>query len=493
MQADSFFIYFFSLFQPTHLFFCVLGTILGNAVGVLPGLGPPAALAILLPLTAYIPPVDMLIMMAAIYYGAMYGGTVTSVLINVPGEASSVVTCIDGFQMTKQGRAAEALAIAAIGSFLAGTLSIVPLQFFAAPLAEFALAFGPPEYAGLLFMSFAALTGFSSQSLIKGVTMLLFGMALTTVGVDPLGGVYRLAFGPLVAGFDLVTVLIGLFGLGEILMTAGDEIQKIYEGKLGRIFSTIHELIKGLKSSIRGGAIGFVLGLLPGMLPSVTTFIAYDVERRMSKYPEKFGTGVIEGVAAPEAANNATAMSGFIPLLSLGIPTTPALGIFLASLMIYGIQPGPLLFQQNANIVWPLIASMYLANLILLILNLPMAGIWARVATVPYHYLAAIVMSICIIGAYSSRNLMWDVWVCLGFGILGYLMRYYKWPIVPLILGMILGDRFEESVRQSLEMSEGDFGIFLSRPVCVAFLIIGVLVLLIPPILSWIKRLKRKS
>jgi putative tricarboxylic transport membrane protein len=484
LQSESIFTYFITLFQPVHLLFCLLGAVLGNLVGVLPGLGPPAALAILLPLTTYMSPVDMLIMMAAIYYGAMYGGTITSVLINIPGEASSVVTCIDGYQMTKQGRGAEALAIAAIGSFLAGTLSILPLQLFAPPLAELALAFGPPEYMGLLLMSFVTLVGFSEQlSLIKGLVMLVLGMGLTTIGVDPLAGAYRLCFGPLVGGFDLIPVLMGLFGLGEVLMATGEDVQNIYKGKLGRLIPPWPELVKGLKSSVRGGLIGFILGLLPGMLPSVTTFIAYDVERRVSKYPEKFGTGVIEGVAAPEAANNATAMSGFIPLLSLGVPTTPALGIFFAGLMIYGLKPGPLLFQLNADIVWPLIASMYLANVILLVLNLPLAGIWARAARIPYHYIAAIVLSICLVGAYSARNMIWDVWVCLAFGFLGYALRYYQWPIVPLILGMILGDKFEESLRQSLEMSGGSFNIFFARPICLGFLITGMIILLAPPII----------
>lgn len=487
MPAESFLSYFLSLFQPTHLFFCVLGAFLGNVVGVLPGLGPPAAMAILLPLTVYIPPVDMLIMMAAIYYGAMYGGTITAVLLNVPGETATVITCIEGFEMTKQGRAAQALSIAAIGSYIAGTLSIIPLQFLSAPIAEFALSFGPPEYTGLLFMSFLTLMGISSKSLSKGITMLFFGMGLSTIGVDPLAGVSRLAIGPLASGFDVIPAVMGLFGLSETLMASG-EVQRIFAGKLGRLFPPMPELIKGLKASLRGGVIGFFFGLLPGVSPSLTTFVSYDVERRLSKYPEKFGTGVIEGVAAPEAANNSCIMGGFIPLLSLGIPNTPPLAIFFAALMIYGITPGPLLFQQNPHVVWPLIASMYLANTILLAMNLPIVGVWARIAMVPYKYIVAIVMSLCIVGAYCARNLLWDVWVLIFFAILGCFMKRYQLPPLPLIFGLLLGNKFEQSVRQSLGLSGGDFSIFLSRPICLAFLVTGILILLLPRLFRYFRK-----
>ncbi len=472
--------YAFQLFQPLHLFYCFLGSLLGTVVGVLPGLGSSATLAMLLPLTAYVPPTDMLIMMAAIYYGANYGGTITSVLMNVPGEPSTAVTCVDGFKMTKQGRAAEALAIAAIGSFLAGTLSIIPLQIFAPPLAKFALLFGPPEYTGLLFMSLFAFASFSSESALRGLLIGLVGMGLATIGVDPISGIYRFGIGPLVGGLNVVPVMIGLFGVGEVLYSAAGGMEKIYEGKLGRFFSSRSEFLKGIKASMRGGVVGFILGLLPGMIPTVTSFLAYDLEKRISKHPERFGTGIIEGVAAPEAANNATAMAGFIPLLSLGIPTSPTLAILLASFMIYGLQPGPLLFNNHPEVAWPVIFSMYIANVMLLILNLPIVGIWAKITSIPYGILAPIILSICVVGAYSTSNMMWDVWVCLSFGLIGYGMRKRGLPPAPLILGLILGPMFEGSMRQALGISGGSFWIFFSRPVSLAFILSGVLLFIIP-------------
>lgn len=480
MESTSIFGYVVQIFQPTHLFYCFLGSLLGTIVGVLPGLGPSATLAMLLPLTAYIPPADMLIMMAAIYYGANYGGTITSVLMNIPGEASTVVTCIDGFQMTKQGRAAEALAIAAIGSFLAGTLSIVPLQIFAPPLAKFALVFGPPEYTGLLFMSLLAFASFSSKSALRGLVIGLVGMGLATIGTDPITGIYRLGIGPLVGGLSFVPVIIGLFGVGEVLSSAAERVEKIYEGKLGPFFSSRSEFSKGIKASARGGVVGFIFGLLPGMVPAVTSFLAYDIERRFSKHPERFGTGIIEGVAAPEAANNATAMAGFIPLLSLGIPTSPTLAILLAGMMISGLQPGPLLFNKHPEVAWLVISSMYIANVMLLILNLPVVGIWARITKVPYGILAPIILSICVVGAYTTNNMMWDVWVCLFFGLIGYGMRKRGLSPAPLILGLILGPMFEGSMRQALGMSGGSFWIFFSRLVSLAFIISGILLFLIP-------------
>ncbi len=468
------------LFQPAHLFYCFVGSLLGTVIGILPGLGPSATMAMLLPFTAYFPPVDMLIMMAAIYYGANYGGTITSVLMNVPGEPSTAVTCIDGFQMTKQGRAAEALAIAAIGSFLAGTLSIVPLQIFAPPLAKFALVFGPPEYTGLLFMSLLAFASLSSKSILRGVLVGLVGMGLATIGADPISGIRRLGIGPLVGGFSFVPVIIGLFGVSEVLISAAEGVEKIYGGKLGPFFSSRSEFAKGMKASARGGLVGFVFGLLPGMVPAVTSFLAYDVERRLSKYPERFGTGLIEGVAAPESANNATAMAGFIPLLSLGIPTSPTLAILLASLMIYGLQPGPLLFNQHPEVAWSIIISMYVANVMLLLLNLPIVGMWARLARVPYGILAPIILSICVVGTYTTNNTVWDVWVGLFFGLIGYGMKRYGLAPAPLVLGLILGPMFEQSMRQALGMSGGDFGIFFSRPISVAFILMGFLFCWIP-------------
>jgi putative tricarboxylic transport membrane protein len=456
----------------SNLFYCIIGCVLGTVVGVLPGLGPSSTLSILLPLTVYLDQTGAIIMLAGLYYGTMYGGSTTSILLNIPGEAASVPATFDGFQMTRQGRAGQALWIAAIASFVAGSLGVIGMSLIGPRIAQYALRFGPPEYFGLLFFSLTMLISLSQGALIKGLAAGLMGIFLATVGIDPLTGAARLNLGMigLMRGFDLVPVVVGLFGIGEILFNAGQGVSKIYEGKLGPIRPQGTELRNGLKASFRGTAIGFPLGLLPGMIAALSSFLAYDVEKRFSKHSDKFGTGVIEGVAAPEAANNATAQAGFIPLMALGIPTGPSLAIILAALMMYGLQPGPVLFQQNKQFIWTVIGSMYIGNVILLILNLPLVGIWARISLIPYRYLAPIILAICVIGAYSPRNTMFDVWVAFGFGILGYIMRKALWPMAPLILGFILGPLFEQALRQSLTM--GGLQIFLRRPIAFIFILI---------------------
>ncbi len=468
-------------FTVSNLLYCFVGCVLGTLVGVLPGLGPASALSILLPLTVYLDQTGAIIMLAGLYYGTMYGGSTTSILLNIPGEAASVPTTLDGFQMTRQGRAGEALWIAAVASFIAGTLGAVGLCFIGPEIAKYALRFGPPEYFGLLLFSLTMLISLSEASLMKGLAAGLMGICLATIGVDPLTGTARLNFGfiGLMRGFDLVPVVVGLFGIGEILFTTGQGATQIYKGKLGRMMPKRADLIKGLKASIRGTLIGFPLGLLPGMLAALTSFLAYDMEKRFSKHPEKFGSGLIEGVAAPEAANNATAQAGFIPLMALGIPTGPSLAIILAALMMYGLQPGPVLFEQNKLFIWTVIGSMYIGNVILLILNLPLVGIWARISLIPYRFLAPIILALCIIGAYSPRNTMFDVWVALSFGIIGFIMRKARWPVAPLILGFILGPMFEQALRQSLSM--GGVSVFFHRPVTFAFLLltVGAIILLL--------------
>ena len=464
----------------TNLIYCFIGCVLGTFVGVLPGLGPAATSAILLPLTTYMPPSGAIIMLAGIYYGAMYGGSTTSILVNVPGEASSVPTCLDGFQMTKQGRAGEALAIAAIGSFIAGTLGTMALSFMAPGLAKVALKFGPPEYFALVLFSLTALVGFSEGSLLKGLIAGGVGMWLACVGIDPLSGKQRLTFGSIhfTGGMDVIPVLMGLFGIAEVLSSAEEGILHLYEGTLGRLIPRGRELMKGLTASIQGTVSGFVLGLLPGMIPAVTSFIAYDIEKRISKTPQKFGTGCIEGVAAPEAANNATSQAGFIPLMALGIPTSPTLAIILAALMMYGLQPGPFLFLQHGDFAWSVIASMYIGNVILLILNLPLVGLWARLCLVPYHYIGPTVLGVCLVGAFSVRNNLFDVVTCVGFGILGYLMKKRHWPSTPLILGLILGPMLEQSLRQSLELSGGSPVILFTRPISVTLIALTAVLLI---------------
>jgi putative tricarboxylic transport membrane protein len=465
--------------SPINLWYCFLGTLLGTVVGVLPALGPATTIAILLPVTAYLKPTESIIMLAGIFYGAMYGGSTTSILMNIPGEAASVPTCLDGFQMTKRGRAGEALAIAAIGSFIAGTCGVLLLSFAGPLLAEFALAFGPAEYFGLMFFSLTALFSFSGQDLLKGLTAGVAGIILATVGLDPLSGSHRLAFGipQLLAGLDVIPVLIGLFGVAEVLASADEKISSVFRGKLGRFIPRGEELKKGLWSSLRGTGIGLLAGLFPGFMPSVVTFISYDIEKRVSKYPEKFGQGVIEGVGSPEAANNATCQAGFVPLMALGIPTAPIFAMLLASLMIYGLPPGPMLFKQHGEFAWTVVASMYIGNVMLLILNLPLVGIWARLCLIPYRILGPVILGVVFVGAYGIRNSMFDVWTAILFGLIGFLMKKSNWPIAPLILGFILGPLLEQHFRASLQGSGGSLTVFIEQPISAGLISLGVVLM----------------
>ena len=475
---------FLSALSFYNLLYCFIGCVLGTVVGILPGLGPSASIAIILPFSVYLDPTGSIIMMAGVCYGAMYGGSITSILVNIPGESASVVSTFDGFQMTRQGRAGEALWIAAVGSFIAGTFGVIGTSFLGPELAKLAIRFGPPEYTGLLFFSLTMLVSLSGASLIKGIAAGVIGIFLSAVGIDPLTGSARLNYGivGLTRGFDIVPVVVGLFGIAEILSSAGADMQEIYKGKLGRMMPRGAELKKGLLASLRGTILGFPLGLIPGMVTALSTFMSYDLEKKISKYPDKFGTGVIEGLAGPEAANNATCQAGFIPLLALGIPTAPSMAIMLAAFMLYGLQPGPQLFLQHGSLVWTVIASMYIGNVMLLVLNLPLVGLWSRICLIPYKFLAPFILSVCIIGAYSPRSTMFDVWVALAFGILGYYMNKNKWPVAPMILGLILGPIFEISLRQSISMgsiSGGIVALFLSRPVSIFFIALAVIALVI--------------
>lgn len=479
-----------SVIQIHYLVYCFIGCVLGTLVGVLPGLGPGATLSILLPITMYLNPTGSIIMLAGIVYGASYGGSTTSILVNVPGEVGSVPTTFDGFPMTKQGRAGEALWISAVGSFIAGTLGVVVLSYTGPFLAKHALKFGPPEYAGLLFFSLTAIVSLSGASIAKGIGAGLAGMVFSTVGVDPVTGVTRFGYGMIGAmrGIDLVPLAIGLFGISEILVSAEAGLVKIYEGKLGKMMPRGKELKKGLLASLRGTVIGIPLGVLPGMIPGVVTYLAYDLEKKISKYPEKFGTGVIEGVATVEANNNAVTQGNFIPLMCLGIPTGTSLAIILAALMMYGLKPGPLLFVENKEFVWTVIGSMYIGNVMLLILNLPLVGLWAKISTLPYKYLGPIILGICVAGAYSPRNTIFDVWVAFGAGILGYVMKKNAWPLAPLMLGFILGPMLELSIRQSLSM--GGPMIFFTRMIAVVFLLLAVIVLVFS--MKFLKRVPKE-
>ena len=477
-----------------NLGYALVGCMLGMLVGILPGLGPASAMAILLPTTMYLPPAGSIIIMAGIYYGAMYAGSTTAILMNIPGEVASVVTAIDGFQMTRKGRAGEALAIAAIGSFIAGIAGTLAIAWTGPALAELALQFGPPEYFGLVLFSLTALISFAGRSLLLGVAMGALGIWLATIGNDPLSGTQRMTFGSIqmMKGIDIIPLTVGLFGIGEVLFNARTEMKRIYMGKLPRwyqMFPRGKQLVRGLVSSVRGTVTGLIMGLLPGMVPALTTYLAYDVERKVSRHRDELGKGAIEGVAAPEAANNATAMSGFIPLLSLGIPTSPALAIVLSTLVLNGLQPGPTLFTQHADLAFTVVASMVISNGMLLVLSLPLIGLWARISLIPYSILGPIVLGICIIGAYAPRNTLFDVGIAILFGAIGYIMRRLDWPMSPLILGFLMGRLFEESLRQSLSISDGSIEIFFTRPIPATCIAAAVLVTVVMLYLKWRSRM----
>ena len=478
---------------PLNLAMAAIGALVGTLVGVLPGLGPTSAIAILLPLTTVLGPVQGIIMLAGIYYGAMYGGSTTAILLNIPGEAASVPTCLDGYPLARQGRGGPALGIAAIGSFLAGTLGVFGLVFSAPWLADQALKFGPPEYFALMVLAITVIVNLAGNSMTKGLIMGITGLVLSMIGLGPVGGQMRFDFGidELSAGLDMVSVIIGLFAITEVLKGMEEKQTSISADQIGSVYPTKADLIQRLPAMFRGGLIGFFLGLLPGCAPAVTTFLAYDVEKKVSKHPEKFGTGVMEGVASPESANNATTSAGFIPLFAFGLPSSPALAVLLAGLMIYGLQPGPMLFEQNGSFVWTIIASMFIGNIMLLMLNLPLIGLWTKITQIPYGVIAPIIFVLSIIGAYTVRNSMFDILVALIFGVLGYIFHKYHWPVVPLVLAFILGPMLERSFVQSLSMSAGDFSVFFVRPISLTLLIVSVVLVYVSVILM--KRTKEQA
>jgi putative tricarboxylic transport membrane protein len=477
---------------PLNLAMAILGALVGTLVGMLPGLGPTSAIAILLPLTTVLGPVQGIIMLAGIYYGAMYGGSTTAILLNIPGEVSSVPTCLDGYPLAKQGKGGPALGIAAISSFVAGTIGVVGLVFFAPVLADQALKFGPPEYFALMLLALTVIVNLAGNSIIKGLIMGLLGYLFAMTGMGPAGGQMRFTFGSdsLSAGIDMISVIIGLFAITEVLKGMEENKASVAPGKIGSVYPSAADLKKSSKAMFRGGVVGFLLGLLPGCSTAVTTFLAYDLEKKMSKTPEKFGHGAIEGVAAPEAANNATSSSGFIPLFALGIPSSPPLAILLAGLMIYGLQPGPILFEQNGSFVWTIIASMFIGNFMLLVLNLPLVGLWAKLTHIPYGVMAPVILILSIIGAYTVRNSFFDVFMALIFGGFGYILQKYRWPVVPFILCFILGPMMEQSFSQSLSMSAGNFMIFFTRPISLTIMVLAVVLLVVSLIL--IRRTKQR-
>jgi putative tricarboxylic transport membrane protein len=468
--------------QPEHILVCFLGVLLGTLIGVLPGIGPLGAIAILLPATFRMSPVSAIIMLAGIYYGAMYGGSITSILVNIPGEAASVVTCLDGHEMAKQGRAGPALGIAAFGSFFAGTLGIVGLMLFAAPLAEFALKFGPPEYFGVIFLGMTLLMYLSRGSLLKGVMMAVFGLMISFVGLDPIEGSPRLTFNLLQLwdGIGIVPLAMGLFGIAEILINIEERAaHEVLKTKIKNIFPNLSDWMQSKWAILRGSILGFFLGILPGGGAIISSFASYGLEKRISKEPEKFGRGAIEGVAGPESANNSATAGAFVPLFTLGIPSNVVMALLFGALTIHGMRPGPFLMTNHPDLFWGVVSSMYIGNIMLLILNVPLIPLWVQVLKIPYKILFPLILLFCIIGAYSIRSSIFDVHLTIIFGMVGYLFRKFDYEAAPLVLAFVLGPLFESNLRQSLTLSKGSFSIFFSRPISAVSIILAIVLLVI--------------
>jgi putative tricarboxylic transport membrane protein len=469
--------------QPMNLLYCFLGVLIGTLVGVLPGVGPASALSLLLPVTFYVPPVSAIILLAGIGYGAQYGGSTTSILVNIPGEAGSVVTCLDGYQMARKGRAGPALGISAFSSFIAGTITIFFLIFLAPTLASFALRFGPPEYFTLMLLGLSIMVYLARGSILNALIMVAFGLILGSIGLDPMTGIPRFVYRSttLMDGVGLVQVVIGLFGVSEVLINVETTFkQEIFETKLKGLFPTREDWKRSIGPIGRGTVIGFFLGIIPGMSVVIPTFISYVVEKKLSKYPEQFGTGMIEGVAGPEAANNAASTGVLVPMLSLGIPTGATTALLLGALMIHGLRPGPLLIQEAPDVFWGLVASLYAGNVMLLVLNLPLIGLWVKILKIPYHFLFSLILLLCIIGSYITNNNAYDVVVMLVFGLVGYLMKKFNYEAAPLVLALVLGPMMEKAFRRSLMMSQGGLDIFFTRPISGVFLVVALLILLSP-------------
>jgi len=475
---------------PNHLLFCAIGVVTGTLIGILPGIGPGATLALLLPFTFGMPPTATLIMMAGIYYGAMYGGSTTSILVNIPGEAASIVTCFDGHQLARQGRAGAALGMAAIASFVAGTVSVAGLMLLAVPLSEFGLRFGPPEYCVLMLVALTAVGLIGGGSLLKSLIMAALGLLVSVIGMDILTGRARLTFGAveLMEGISFVIAVLGLFAMAEILITVSEPARgAIYRAprNLRELFPTVTDLRVSSAPIARGTLLGFVVGVLPGTGATIASFISYGLERRLAKEPERFGKGAIEGVAGPEAANNAAAGGALVPLLALGIPGSGSAAVILGAMILAGIRPGPFLFHEQPDLVWGLIASMYVGNVLLFIINLPLVPLFASLLRFPYYVLYPVILVLCVVGGYSLNGAHFDLWLMFGFGLAGFFLRKLDFPPAPAILGVVLGPLIESTLRQSLTMSQGRWDIFVSRPISSILVVILMLVLLVPALVRW--------
>jgi len=465
-----------------NLFFCFLGVIIGTLVGVLPGISPLNTTAMLLPFTFGLAPASAMIMLAGIFYGAQYGGSTTAILVNVPGETSAVVTCLDGYQMARQGRAGPALAIAAVASFFAGTVATIVIAVLSAPLAALAMKFTAPEYFSLLVMGLIAAVVLAHGSPFKAIAMVLMGVLVGLVGIDVNSGKPRLTFGiPDIAdGMDFVPVVVGLFGIGEVIANLGSpQDRSILVGKIKNLMPTWPDLKAAFPAILRGTCVGTMLGILPGGGAALPPFAAYALEKKVSRHPERFGTGVIEGVASPEAANNAGAQTSFIPLLTMGIPTNPLMALMIGALMIQGIQPGPSVIREQPALYWGVVASMWIGNLMLVIINLPLVGIWVSLLRVPYRLLFPAIILFCCIGAYASSNSVFSVWLMLGWGALGYFFNKIGVQPAPMVLGFVLGPLLEENFRRAMLLSGGDPAVFIQRPISAALLGVAAILLIV--------------
>ncbi len=491
MDVLSSLFYGFSVaLQPENLFYCFVGSVLGTLVGVLPGIGPVGAISILLPITFKISATGSIIMLAGLYYGAMYGGSTTSILVNIPGEAASVVTCMDGYQMALKGRAGPALGMAAFGSFIAGTVGIIGLMLFAKPLSAFALDFGPHEYFALIILGLTFVTYLSHGSMLKAVMMACLGLMLSNIGLDPITSSPRMTFGilELFDGVGIAPVAMGLFGIGEVLINLEQTVtQEIIKTKFKNLFPSRLDWIQSKWALVRGTLVGFFLGILPGGGPVLASFMSYGLEKRLSKEPQKFGTGAIEGVAAPESANNSAASSSFIPLLTLGIPPNVSLSVLFGAFLIHGVTPGPLLLKEHPDLFWGVVSSMYLGNVMLLVLNLPLIPMWVQVLKIPAKLLYPLILLFCLVGAYSMNNSVFDVMVMIVFGVLGYLFRKFEYEGAPLVLAFVLGPMLDLNLRQALLVSEGSFLAFFTRPISAVTLGLAA-ILLITSVLPFVAK-----
>ncbi|HWD23071.1 MAG TPA: tripartite tricarboxylate transporter permease [Burkholderiales bacterium] len=469
-------------FTPIHLLYALIGVLLGTLIGVLPGIGPVATIAMLLPITFNLSPVAALIMLAGIYYGAQYGGSTTAILVNLPGEAASVVTCLDGYQMARRGRAGPALATAALGSFFAGCVATLVIAVAAPPLAEVALKFGPAEYFSLMVLGLVAATVLAHGSLIKAIAMVILGLLLGLIGTDVNSGVLRFTFNipELSDGIGFVIVAMGMFGTAEIITNLEQgERREVFTGKVKNLFPTKDDFKRIWAPILRGTALGSFLGILPGGGALLASFGAYTLEKKVSNHPEEFGKGAIEGVAGPEAANNAGAQTSFIPMLTLGIPGNAVMALMIGALMIQGIAPGPQVMNEKPELFWGLIASMWIGNALLVILNLPLIGMWIKLLTVPYRYLYPSILVFMTIGVFSLSNNPWDVLIMAIFGVLGYVCVKLECEPAPMILGFILGPLMEENLRRAMLLSRGDPTVFVTKPISAGFIVASVILLVI--------------